>query len=180
MEGARFDTMTRSLSRGPSRRRVLGGVLAALGLGAVLPAGGVAKKTKLKRNKFGCVNVGDPCRGKDKNCCSGICKGKKPKQGERDKSECVEHDASTCQRGQQQIGCGGAASVSCTTTAGAAGQCDVTTGKAAYCAADGDCFPCKRDTDCEGVCGQGAACIRCTACPETGGTACAGTSDCTV
>ena len=174
MDQIQFDTLTRSLGAEPSRRRVLCGALVALGLRALKPAHGVAKKKTLKRNAFGCVNVGGKCRGKDKNCCSGICKGKKPKQGVRDTSKCVGHDASTCRRGQQPTRCGGAANVACTSSAGLRGECATTTGNAAYCSASGGCFPCKRDTDCKGGCGSGAACITCAGCPETGGTACGG------
>jgi hypothetical protein len=183
MDVVRFDALTRTLGAGASRRGILGGVLAALGLGALAPADGAAKKKntkKAKKNAFGCLNVGQQCRGKDRKCCSGICQGKKPKLGKRDRSKCVAHDESTCQPGQQAQECGGAIGVLCTTTAGQPGQCSTTTGNAPYCFADGDCFPCKRDSDCEGVCGPQAACIQCaTTCSGTGGTACFGPSACT-
>ena len=59
MDVVRFDALTRTLGAGASRRGVLGGVLAALGLGALSAAGGAAKKKnkkKAKPNAFGCLN----------------------------------------------------------------------------------------------------------------------------
>jgi hypothetical protein len=131
-----------------------------------------AKKQKLKRNEFGCVNVGGKCRGKDANCCSNICQGKKPKQGKKDKSHCVAHDEQGCSAGQAGDSCGGA-DVLCTTSAGTDGVCETTTGNAGYCASDGSCFPCQKDRDCQSQSqfGPRAACARCATCP--GGTICA-------
>ncbi len=111
------------------------------------------KKKKIKRNGFGCVNVGNSCKN-DGQCCSGICEGKK------DKKKCKAHDESTCQDGQDF--CLGV-NVPCTTTFGDAGQCTTTTGEAPYCFQDGDCFPCSKDKDCEPIFGAGAACIVCVA-----------------
>ena len=75
-----------------------------LGLGTPSVVGAAKQRKqhrqKLKRNAFGCVNVGGKCRGKDGNCCSGICDGKKPKKGKKDTSRCAGHDASTCLAGQ--------------------------------------------------------------------------------
>ncbi len=141
----------------------------------------VAAAPPLVFNAFGCLDVGAACRGDDANCCSGRCDGIAPGPGQPDTSRCVGHDESTCLPGQTNIGCGGEANIVCTTTAGPEenGQCTMTTGNAAYCAADGDCFACTRDTDCEGVCGPQAACIPCAKrCAAQGGTACAGLGDC--
>jgi hypothetical protein len=181
MDAARFDALARTLGDGASRRMVLGGVLTTLGLGT-LPAGETAKaknrRQQLKRNQFGCVNVGGKCRGKASNCCSGICQGKKPKRGERDKSRCVGHDAATCLPGQTACdGTGGF--VPCTTSAGEAGDCYTTTGNAAYCSTSTACVSCRTDVDCRPFCGPQAACTPCAVgCEQTGGTACSGIGDC--
>jgi hypothetical protein len=168
-----------------SRRGILRSVaaslagLAGLRLGADVATAARRKGKKRKRktpdpNAFGCLNVGQKCRGKDSTCCSGICQGKKPKKGKRDKRKCVGHDEATCQPGQSVPGCGGAATVACTTSAGLPGACFTTTGNAAYCATGIlECFPCKSDVDCQGVCGPRATCIPCAAeCSAEGGTIC--------
>jgi hypothetical protein len=181
MDGIRFDRLTRSLVTGVTRRHVLSRLgMAALGLGLLPSPEAVAKKKKkkkLKLNQFGCVNVGGKCRGKDKNCCSGVCQGKKPKNGKRDKSRCVAHDESTCEPGQTGTVCDGAADVPCAPTSGPVGVCFTTTGNAGYCSASGTCSPCQKDADCIGVCGEGAACVPCASeCDFLGGTACVGAS----
>jgi hypothetical protein len=151
---------------------------AGLGLGLPrLPRIAAAMKGKKNPrpplNEFGCVDVGKPCRGKDRLCCSGVCQGRKPKKGKRDTSRCVAHDASTCQAGQQEEFCGGATTVACITNSGQDGECNTTTGKAPFCTYGGDCFACRKDADCQPDFGPAAACITCTGCPTTGGTACA-------
>jgi hypothetical protein len=134
---------------------------------ASLPDGASAKKRKkkIKRNAFGCVNVGGKCRGKNAVCCSGICQGKKPKKGERDKSRCVAHDQTSCQAGQTTNACGGV-NVLCTTSTGEpGGACLTTTGGAGYCAASIDCptqaINCTNDADCRERCGPRAGCVLC-------------------
>lgn len=181
MDVVRFDALTRTLGTGASRRRVLGGVLAALGLGALAPAGGVAKKKnrkKAKPNAFGCLNVGQKCRGKDAKCCSGICQGKKPKKGKRDTSTCAPHNTGICRQDSCSVG----QNVPCN-PANERCLCVVTTGEANFCAnftvpAEQLCRVCSKDRDCEVAFGPGAACIvlggLCAGfCPATGGTACA-------
>lgn len=176
MHAVRFDRFTRALTTQPSRRIVLQGLVATvLGLAPGSPPRAVhARKRKktVKRNEFGCVNVGKFCKRHDQ-CCSSICRGKKPKQGARDRSRCVAHDAAGCQAGQQGSFCGGA-NVACTTTAGIEGVCDTTTGNAGYCAFTTTCSPCRKDADCRPVCGPGAACVKCATCSEEGGTRCVG------
>jgi hypothetical protein len=185
MDASHFDAMSRSLGADASRRGLLGGVLATLSLGGRSRAKSTAKtrhqgtkRKKLQRNQFGCVNVGGKCRGKASNCCSGICQGKKPKRGERDKSRCVGHDAATCLPGQTACdGTGGF--VPCTTSAGEAGDCYTTTGNAAYCSTSTACVSCRTDVDCRPFCGPQAACTPCAVgCEQTGGTACSGIGDC--
>jgi hypothetical protein len=182
VDATRFDNLTRALDRRLARRAVLAGTggLAALltraGLDGAAAKKGKNKKKPLKLNEYGCVNVGGRCRGKDSVCCSGICEGKRPKKVKRDKSRCVAHNTGGCPAGQRVPFCGGTTLVHCTITSGVgtfSGVCDTTTGNAPYCTGDGECFPCKKDTDCVPVCGEGAACAKCpTGCAATGGTVC--------
>ena len=96
MVSQQFDRLARSFSRLRSRRSLAG----LVGLGALLLPGQSQakkkhkhKKKKVKRNDFGCVDVGKFCKN-DGQCCSGICEGKK------NKKKCKAHDQSTCQPGQ--------------------------------------------------------------------------------
>ena len=179
MDAARFDASTRSLTGRIPRRRVFSGLTAALGFSLTVSSerADAKRRKKLKRSEFGCVNVGGKCRGKDRNCCSGVCTGKKPKRGDKDKSRCVAHDAQGCEAGQIENFCGGT-NVSCTTSSGdTGGNCDTTTGNAGYCSGQGTCEvdpPCKKDADCVPIFGAGAACVLCdnSLCPA--GTGCAG------
>jgi hypothetical protein len=168
MDATHFDRLTRTIPALLSRRGILRGIgSAALGLGlARVPGTATAKNKKLKRNGYGCVDVGNACRGNDANCCSGICQGKKPKRGEKDKSVCVAHNARTCTNGQDSCLQGNI-------TCGTMGICLQTTGKAEYCGKAGACAVCTKDADCEATKGPGAACAICAAsCAGTGGTAC--------
>jgi hypothetical protein len=192
MDGARLDALARSLSDTRSRRAtlvaVLGGVGPLLGLPGEAAGKKGQKKSKrkpLRRNEFGCVNVGGRCQGNDANCCSGICTGKKPKKGEKDKSTCVAHDQSSCLPGQTSAGCSSLSeplsSVPCTTSTGRTGQCNTTTGNAGYCVFGGLCIPCTKDADCISFCGPQAACTQCfRACAQQGlTTQCTGPDECT-
>lgn len=167
-----FDLVARSLTGGSSRRGLLGGLVAATcGIAAGrLPDATAGKKRKQpKANTFGCVNVGKACR-KAKECCSGICEGKK------DKKTCRAHDTGGCEAGAATNLCGGSG-VSCTTSTGASGGCETTTGNAGYCRTGGvwcKSTPCRKDVDCRSECGPDAACIRCPGtCGDTE-TVCAG------
>jgi hypothetical protein len=169
VETARFDHLTRTFATLRSRRAIAGALgLSALGLPSLIDAKKKKrnKKKKIKKNQFGCVNVGNFCKNSGQ-CCSGICQGKKGKK------TCRAHDGSTCMAGQTIVDCGGALVV-CTTSGGAPGACLTTTGNAPFCSVSFDCFPCQQDVDCEPICGQGAACIACAGdCADTGGTLCA-------
>lgn len=129
------------------------------------------KKNKPDTNAFGCLNVGQHCNGKDDKCCSGVCDGKKPKKGKKDKSTCVAHNVGPCQDAFDV--CAGVA-VPC--SAGDQGGCFKTTGNAPFCGAgDTPCLPCKRDSDCVALgFGFGAACVVCNLLCATvsGGTMC--------
>jgi hypothetical protein len=160
MDASRFDRLTRAISHAtlPRRQILIALVLGIVGLHA--RGGAVAAGP-------GCKNVGKKCK-KKKDCCSGICKGKKGKK------RCKAHDTGGCQAGQRQGICGGV-DVPCTTSAGNPGLCQTTTGNAAYCTAGGGCFACQQDADCRPFCGPGAACVRCLFCGEDGSpTACVG------
>ncbi len=80
MDAHPFDAAIRARSTNATRCGVFG--LAAF-LAALAPAVRATAKParKPRRNAFGCVDVGTPCRGKDRSCCSGICSGPKPKKG---------------------------------------------------------------------------------------------------
>jgi hypothetical protein len=163
MDEHEFDRLT--------RRFVLGSVAAALGLGTTpIPDGGTARKRKnkrVKRNEFGCVNVGNFCKHDDQ-CCSGICRGKKGKK------KCRAHDADVCTSGHADAFCKpGSPIVGCITSTGRSGSCYTTTGNAGFCNWEFTCFSCTKDADCVLVCGtggEGAACLLCEGCSE--GTAC--------
>jgi hypothetical protein len=175
MDPKHFDNLSRYLSDASSRRsiftRIAGAAVAAVAFQMPGMAGARNKKKtskKLALNTFGCVDVGKACRGKDANCCSGICEGKKPKNGKKDKSRCVDHNVLGCQVEQDQ--CAGAPAQCGSSTMG---LCYRTTGNASYCGDLGSCFECKTDADCEAA-GllEGAACVICSECAQTGGTAC--------
>ena len=176
MKDSTFDTLTSA----PSRRDVLRG-LAAAGFGpgfARLPefAGARKKRKKKKRkpkvrfNAFGCVSVGGFCQTAEQ-CCSGIC------EGEPGKKTCLAHDTGGCPPGIDEVGCGDPGTdVPCTLSTGETDGylCNATTGNAGFCALTGDCFACRKDAECQEFYETSrAACVRCTACPETGGNACA-------
>jgi hypothetical protein len=155
MDTSRLDHLIRRVSTRLSRRTLAG----TLGLAALARPFGIEarkkrkKKKKIRRNSFGCVNVGGFCKNSGQ-CCSGICQGKKGKK------KCQAHDTGGCQPGHSIGGCGGQ-SVTCPDNN--EGQCATTTGKSAFC------FefkfqpvpPCTRDADCEGGGFPGAACVLC-------------------
>jgi hypothetical protein len=183
----RFDNLTRSLGTAASRRG-LGRVLAGGCLGALFGTLGAPdvqskkkrKKQKSRRNAFGCVDTRQPCAGRNRSCCSGICKGKKPRKGKKDTSRCVAHNAGVCTASTDSCAVG--VSVPCNPSNPSC-FCVATTGKAGFCGAftggpAGHCRVCRKDTDCEAEFGPGAACIVlggvCTGlCLNTGTTACA-------
>jgi hypothetical protein len=158
----RLDSLTRAISTRLSRRTLA----SVLGLGALTirnltEAKKRKKKKHIKRNAFGCVNVGGFCKNADQ-CCSGICAGKKGKK------KCRPHDGgSGCQAGQSE-GCAGDPS-NCVTSTGDTGVCDTTTGNAGYCGHGFVCTACSKDVDCQERCGQAA--VACIKCPDCDGTA---------
>lgn len=159
MDASRFDRWTRALGLAVSRRQTTLGLL----LGAIVAARGEEAVAGP-----GCKNAGKKCK-RAKDCCSGVCKGKKGKK------KCRSHDAGGCKAGAVEAFCGGA-DVDCTTSSGASGNCNTTTGQAGYCSASGVCVDCKKDADCRDICGAKAACVTCAACTTTGNRGCAGVS----
>lgn len=175
MDANQFDHAVRAIESGVPRRRVLGSFFAA-SLAAPLSgfassSGAEAKRKnrrkhrkKIKRNSFGCVNVGQKCYGKSEICCSGICEGK----GKT--STCAGHNALTCTLSPDTC----SESVTC----GSGGHCFGTTGNAPFCGKQFTCFckTCAKDADCETTHGAGAACVQCLDdCRSVGvssGTAC--------
>jgi hypothetical protein len=170
-----FDGVPRSLRGGPTRRHVLRGLLAAAGLGwggARWPAGAAARRKRtrtVRRNAFGCVDVGGFCTDAGQ-CCSGVCRGK------RGKKRCRAHDADVCTAGQRDVNCGGQ-DVACTSGTGQPGVCETTTGNAPYCAGSLWVVPCATDRECRRYCGPRAACLRCGF-YSAGAPTCAGPDAC--
>jgi hypothetical protein len=176
MHQPRKPALPSNLAEFPSRRDLLRSLAGlGLGLGIIGRADpGAARKHKRKKRKkrknkqkittnyFGCVDVGGFCQNADQ-CCSGIC------TGEKNQKTCQAHNQSICQPGANVCA---PPYIDCTTTDGDPGVCSTTTGNTGYCARSGDCFPCKRDVDCEPIYGKGSACAICTVCGVTGGTIC--------
>jgi hypothetical protein len=173
MDEMRFDTMTRLLSQSLTRRGmcfVAGGSALALGMTGSLQLLSARKKRRknkknLKRNAFGCVGAGDPCRGNGTNCCSGICQGKKPKRGMKDKSRCADHNAGDCTPERDICLVGGIEESLCNGEPARA-FCVTTTGGASFCASDENvspeinCVACRTDRDCEALgFPSGSACV---------------------
>lgn len=185
----RIEALSRALTRASSRhdlvRQSFAGGLAAL-LGERLGLLDVEAKHKRRRrhkhrhrrrtpppppppsplvfNRFGCIDVGQSCRGNNSLCCSGICEGSAPLTGQPDTSHCVAHNADVCLAGQSF--CTGPTAVTCGTTGG--GFCMTTTGNAGFCfdLGSADCsVTCTRDPECVASRGPGAACVLCPTCP---------------
>ncbi|MGH2618111.1 MAG: hypothetical protein ACRDJC_23025, partial [Thermomicrobiales bacterium] len=133
MDQTRFNAVTQTLNRVPSRRDVLRGLAgAALGLGAArLPGTAAAKKKRknkkpkpkpAKPNAFGCLNVGAACKSAGE-CCSGVCEGK----------TCRTHHTGICQVDYDLCITGAAHVCNIVGEGGPACACVLTTGKAPFC-----------------------------------------------
>lgn len=170
MDADRFDRLSRAAARVLTRRAMAGilgvGFLALPCLTDARKKKRRKRKQKIRRNAFGCVNVGRFCKSNGQ-CCSGICNGKK---------RCRAHDSGGCQAGQDV--CAGT-TVPCTTGTGDAGLCVRTTGNAGYCSFSGRCTTpsCQKDADCQELCGPQAACIVCEGDCHSGRTVCVGPAD---
>jgi hypothetical protein len=178
------EDLARSCASATPRRAILRHIAAVSGIGLAtalrLPGAEAKKKRshhkhdkKPKKNAFCCLDVGKACNGKDTNCCSGICDGKKPKHGEKDKSRCAAHNDGGCQPDLDACILGVAID------RGTDGVCFQTTGRAGFCAGGtGACTSCQKDTDREALgFGPGSACVVCSlACPGATGTVCFSTA----
>jgi hypothetical protein len=187
MDANRFDALTRSYTIPSSRRgalRVLAGAFGAWAgfTTAIVSFTVMAKRKKPTPNQFGCLNVGQKCNGKSSKCCSGICQGKKAKNGKKDKSTCIAHNEGSCTPGLSICTSQNPSDAACNPSNMAA-FCLVTTGNAGFCAQLGgpnNCQPCSRDTDCEALgLPAGSACVFVSgeplcgdSCPATQGRAC--------
>lgn len=185
MDDRHFDEFTKVVTRGQASRRATFLALASAmlgGLAARFPESAAAKKRKKKRkkklalNEFGCVDIGGKCRGSSGACCSGVCQGKKPKKGKKDKSVCVDHNVGGCTLERDSCLTGDAELSACNENA----ICTATTGKAAFCASFVDislgnnCRVCATDPDCEDQgFPPGSACVI-----LSGGVVCINDSDC--
>jgi hypothetical protein len=174
VDGIRFDALTRALSLQPTRRGLAVGVVgAALGLMNSRLGGTVdarqrqkgKKPRKPKRNAYGCLDVGKPCRGKDRLCCSGVCKGQKPEKGKKDTSRCVAHDVRNCSP-QRELCHTGIPLQSLCSSPSIDAVCFRTTGNASFCgiaagfSGEANCRKCRKDTDCEKLgFPKGSACV---------------------
>ena len=163
MDATRFDTMTKTWALAP-RRRVLGGLVGA-SLATGLRLTGVREA---EANRFGCRDVGAPCR-RGGNCCSGRCRGPKGSK------TCSAHHAGICLTSQDTCAQGGNGNL-CGTTGATTGAticfCYITTGGASFCSGVSACTNCTEDRQCEDSHGKGAACVVCKDC-AVGNTACA-------
>lgn len=166
MDTIRHAHRARSLTGSSSRRGLLRGLGgAALGLAPLHHLRDVIARKRRRRKKpptfnlFGCQDNGGRCNGRNAFCCSGLCVGKSPKAGEKDKSRCVARNTSA-ECGPNHDHCD--ATVSCTTSAGNPGECGFTTGRGGYCFdVDRPDLPCRRDPDCQQILGASAACVWC-------------------
>jgi len=165
--------------------------LGSLRLSAVGEAKNMHKRRNKKKtpraqpvfNEFGCLNIGQPCRGDSSLCCSGVCAGDKPKKGKPDRRVCAAHNAGNCSPQRDRCTVQDPVLAECNPSDQFA-SCLVTTGKAPFCASllgfnrALQCQPCAKDADCLALnFPPGSACVRlsgqaCNGCEATAGRAC--------
>lgn len=155
MDQIQFKLMSQTLTNFPSRRDVLRGLVAGLGLGSAYPAFEIEAKKKHKRrkkkrkqqepgtpNEFGCIEVGDRCSSADE-CCSGVCDGK----------ACQAHGVDVCRQDRPGVCTAGVdevPSLGCGTNC----WCYRTTAGSNFCGPSPrtseqmDCTSCRKDADC--------------------------------
>jgi hypothetical protein len=197
----RIAVLRHRLSRVPTRRDVLRGIAGAgFGLGVARWQDAAEAKQKHMHNnhkskqrqkyqapelpqpipnQFGCLGVGQACRGDSSLCCSSICEGGAPKKGKPDTRVCAAHGQGTCDQAAPAIGTAtDPAQALCN---GSIGACLATTAGSIFCgdvSGLSDCASCRTDADCEalgfpagsacavvtgvncvGVCPGGLACV---------------------
>ena len=157
MDGHGFDLLTKRLALLTTRRQGFRTVLAGAGVAGLLGL-------ETEDAAAACGGAGKRCK-KGNQCCSGICQGKKPKKGKKDRSVCVAHHEDICTAAHRA--CTGDPRPNCNPDHPQA-TCFRTTGQAGYCGLDviPACIPCRKDTDCHEPLGEGSACVVCSACPE--------------
>ena len=183
MDVDRFHALLRSLSEMPSRREVLRSLIGAgVGLGLLRPpvTTEAKKKGKKPKKRIRLRRRQAEVPGKNRTCCSGICQGKKPKKGKKDRSRCVAHNAGFCAADSDSCSVG--TDVACN-PGNPSCFCTLTTGNAGFCAAfrggpAGTAGSVVRTPTARRSFGEGAACLllggACTPlCGLTGRTACA-------
>jgi hypothetical protein len=205
MDQHRLTTWKRAFSGVPSRRDVLRGLVGAgLGLCSLRLTDVVAAKDKKQRkqrrrkkqaqapvtapsfelpplviNEFGCIDVGQACRGDSALCCSGTCNGAAPAAGQPDSSRCAAHNTGTCRQqaegfcttpAREVTACNNRQDCVCFRTTGGSNFCGIpNTAQCAACQRDADCevlgFPSKSaclpfsEGRCAGGCSGGMACM---------------------
>ncbi len=149
MDGRQFDTLTRRLAGGVSRRRAVRALTGvALGLVVVVPEGGVAAAA--------CLREGEACK-RGRQCCSGKCaKGAKGRTCRRVPSQGIcTNRMRSCSDTAEGPECG-AGSLVCT--------CNTTLAGRAFCGSslgtDAGTTECRSDLECAQRFGNGAACVR--------------------
>jgi hypothetical protein len=135
MDERLFDALARSFATPRPRRSALrfltGGALAGI-------LGG-RRLADVKAAKGRCKRIGKPCK-RSRQCCSGICSGRKGRK------KCREHDVGTCPAGSNscelgvRIACNGDESCGCFGTRGGGRFC----GNGELFA----CVACTRDAEC--------------------------------
>jgi hypothetical protein len=153
----RFNAVTETITNLPSRRDMLRSLAGAgIGLGALLGSAfgapdADAKKTRRKKkrkkqprpvfNQFGCLGVGQPCKGDSTICCSGICAGSAPRKGRPDTRVCAAHDTGTCKQDGVLAPCNNRTNCGCFRTTAGSDVC-------AELFPPSACAACQRDADC--------------------------------
>lgn len=140
MDSERFDDFIRAFAMSPSRRTILrslgGGVSAAL-IGTL----------GYRQAAAACKKDGKKC-DKDKDCCSGTCKGKKGKR--KCRSEPLAFGCTTDDACNQRP---------CPDDPD--GDCAVTITGKPFCFRDGQCFDCSSNQDCVDAGQAGGHCVKC-------------------
>jgi hypothetical protein len=174
MDAPRFDRLTRSLTNTPSRRRLLGGLVATLGLAAVgFPRAAEGKKKRKNKNKRKktCKDNTTKCGKKaccraDQICVGGQCVDDVPEPECLSDDDCADNEVfqdgqcvtalGTCPAGADR--CGGILDIPCNDndlcTCFRSTKGDTRCG---FAPDDTTCGDCTADTDC-GAFGPGAFC----------------------
>ncbi len=149
MDQTRLDSLVRRLAETTTRRHALRTLAAgALGLLGGTPGGAWAAE--------GCLSEGKPCE-RGKQCCSGLCKGKKGKKACRrvpSQGICTNR-MKICDGSSPHPDCG-AGPLDC--------RCNTTLTGRAFCGSSLDTnagiTPCASDLECAQQFGNGAVCVR--------------------